>query len=467
MSTVRLPSDFLSAMQRLLPTGQYADFCAEMERPAQAFIRLNGRKTDAVPIGEEIPWCRDGYALPERPDFTFDPLLHAGAYYVQEQSSMFLAHVLRQLVSEPVLMLDLCAAPGGKSTLARAVLPEGSILLANEPVRNRAQVLAENIAKWGHPDVIVTNNLPADYQHSPILADILLLDVPCSGEGMFRKDPENIGEWSLQKVQQCQQLQRQIAEQAWNCLKEGGLLIYSTCTFNTAENEENVRWICQQLGAETVDVPIPPDWHIGGSLLPGFDGPVFRFIPGVTCGSLPQGEGLFMAVMRKMSAASGSRNPRQQPLKTQRCAPEVRQMLCNPDEFLFLRQGDSITAVPEHLINIYAHAQRQFRLLHAGIPLCTAKGRDFVPQQALALSTECSPKAFPCVELPWETAVNYLRREAVTLPADTPKGICLVSYQGLPLGFVKHLGNRSNNLYPTEWRIRSTHLPPVPPAVIK
>ena len=207
---------------------------------------------------------------------------------------MFVSHVLRQLVSEPVAMLDLCAAPGGKSTAAIAALPEGSTLVSNEPNPTRAQILLENITKWGHKGCTVSNSYPRDFRKARLQYDVILCDVPCSGEGMFRKDPQAIQEWSPQNVEKCWRLQREIVADAWECLNPGGLLIYSTCTFNTKENEENVRWIIEEYDAEPLPIPIEADWNITGSLLEGFNAPVYRFIPGLT-----RGEGLFMAVLRK------------------------------------------------------------------------------------------------------------------------------------------------------------------------
>ena len=207
---------------------------------------------------------------------------------------MFLTQVVEQYVDKPVVALDLCASPGGKSTLLRAALPEGSLLVSNEPIRPRAQVLSENITKWGHPLSIVTNNYPADFSKFVHLFDLIVADVPCSGEGMFRKDEATIREWSPQNVEKCWQLQREIVADAWACLNEGGFLIYSTCTFNTKENEENIRWILEEFDAEVVNIEMKPEWNITGSLLEGFQEPVYRFIPGIS-----RGEGLFLCIIRK------------------------------------------------------------------------------------------------------------------------------------------------------------------------
>ena len=370
-------------------------FLGAFDEEAPTSIRINPRKISQKnrPSVAPVPWCEEGCYLEDRPQFTFDPLFHAGCYYVQEAASMFVTHAVRSLLPScfpngPIEALDMCAAPGGKSTALRTVLPEGSQLVSNEPIPTRAQILLENITKWGWPDCIVTNNYPRDFRKAKTTFDLILCDVPCSGEGMFRRDPATISEWSLQNVEKCWRLQREIVADAWECLAPGGILIYSTCTFNTKENEENVRWIMETYDAEVLEIPTDPAWNITGSLLQGFDAPVYRFIPGMT-----QSEGLFMAVFKK----SGVRNVQRQK---------------NPQKI----QG--------------------LKVISLDIPQATCQ-----------------------VELSYSEALRYLRGEALVLPADTPRGIVNVTYRGITLGPVKNIGNRANNLYPKNWRIKTTHLP--------
>lgn len=307
---MQLPEDFIYSTRKVMGDERFSRYLQAFDEDAPVSIRLNPRKTDGMEVvdGERVPWCAEGYYLPRRPSFTFDPLLHAGCYYVQEASSMFISHVLRQYVTEPVTMLDMCAAPGGKSTEAIATLPAGSRLYSNEPMRQRANVLAENITKWGYPDCIVTNNYPQDYRKSKLTFDVILCDVPCSGEGMFRRSAQQddgaaIGEWSMANVEKCWRLQRDIVADAWACLNDGGLLIYSTCTFNTKENEENVRWMLTEFSdAQVLPVATQPEWNITGSLLDSFDKPVYRFIPGIS-----RGEGLFVCALRKGEGTAKAR----------------------------------------------------------------------------------------------------------------------------------------------------------------
>ena len=404
----QLPVAFTEKTRQLMGEERFERYLQSFEEEPPVSIRVNTLKMaegswkieDATPV----PWCRNAFYLQKRPNFTMDPLLHAGCYYVQEAASMFLDEALKQMHTayishqpsaiRPLTALDLCAAPGGKSTLLRSALPKDCVLYSNEPIRNRANILLENVTKWGYENHIVTNNYPKDYRRSKLRFDLILCDVPCSGEGMFRKDEATIREWSEQNVEKCWQLQREIVDDAWACLNPGGLLIYSTCTFNTKENEENIRYFLEQYDdMEVVPVDIKPEWHITGSLLDGFHEPVYRFIPGIT-----RSEGLFMCVLRKRGEKR-----------------EVR--------------GE-----------ISDQRQKQERALTILSPLTTLH----------------SPLQVP---LTYHQAIAYLRHEALVLPEETPRGLVTVCFQDHPLGLVKNIGSRANNLYPKEWKIKTTHIP--------
>ena len=399
---------------------RFERYLQSFEEDTPISIRLNPRKSGEwkVESGERIPWCRDGYYLKQRPNFTMDPLFHAGCYYVQEAASMFLDEVLRQIFRENTLnALDLCAAPGGKSTLLRAALPTDCVLYSNEPVRQRASILLENVEKWGYPNHIVTNAYPRDYRKAKMKFDLILCDVPCSGEGMFRKDEATIREWSPQNVEKCWQLQRDIVSDAWGCLNDGGILIYSTCTFNTKENEENIRWLLSEFDdAEVLPIDTKPEWHITGSLLEGFHEPVYRFIPGIS-----RGEGLFLCVIRKANVECGMRNEKWSPsrLLNEECG---------------MRNGRIRRLINEEL-----------RIQHSNI---AAKRESFN-----------TPHSTLHIEVSYAEAMKFLRGEALILPPDTPRGIVEVCFMGHPLGCVKNIGSRANNLYPKPWRIKTTHIP--------
>jgi len=429
---MQLPEQFILQTRQLMGQERFDRYLAAFSEEAPVTIRLNPLKCYYLPRDFEsrVPWCNTGYYLRERPAFTFDPLLHAGLYYVQEASSMFIAHVAKSLMPEPETVLDLCAAPGGKSTLLRTIIPSESVLVSNEPNLKRAHVLSENIQKFGHCKCIVTNNYAHDFHHPEFQFNLILADVPCSGEGMFRRDPATTEEWSPDAVNRCAALQREIIADIWPCLKPGGILIYSTCTLNTQENEENIKWIQNNYGATLLSVDIPSEWNITGSLLPGFNGPVYRFIPGIT-----RGEGLFVAALKKEEQTA-------QPLAQQQKGPlDIFESM----EFAALR----------HL-----------NVLHSGIPEITLRRGQEIPAQAMALRANLDRNQWPTAPLTWNEAINYLRGEALILHADTPKGFVVVTYKDVPLGFVKNIGSRANNLYPEAWRIRSTHLPEKAPQVL-
>ena len=462
-----LPQAFIERTRQLLGEDIYPQFEEALATETPVSIRPNRTKCQLPVEGEPIPWATSGMYLKNRPTFTFDPLFHAGCYYVQEASSMFVERVLQEYVHEPVVMLDLCAAPGGKSTLCRSTLPEGSLLVANEVMRNRSQILAENLIMWGHPEVVVTNNDPADFTELTHLFDVILTDVPCSGEGMFRKDQVAVEEWSLENVDICWQRQRRILTDIWPSLKPGGFLIYSTCTFNREEDEDNVAWIAKELGAEILPVPIEDSWGITGNLVGG-EFPVYRFLPHKT-----KGEGFFLAVLRKQEGeceetlSRFSKSPsrmdkkkkgkdNKQPLVVPK---EAKEWLASVSDYSLAMKDTQVVAFPKAYQDEYALLQQTLKVIHAGITLGEVKGKDLIPHHSLAMSTALASEAFPKAEVSYEQAIAYLRKEGLILDADVPRGYVLLTYQGIPLGFVKNIGNRANNLYPQEWRIRSGYLP--------
>ena len=456
------PADFISSI-RLFLGSETESFLSALGGGAPVSFRLNPSKVLRNPMEpvipcRRVPWSQWGFYLEERPSFTFDPLFHAGYYYVQEASSMFVEHVVNELVREPAVCLDLCAAPGGKSVSLLSALPEGSLLVSNELIRQRSHVLSETMSKFGHPNVMVTNNMAKDFSSFPHLFDLVLVDAPCSGEGMFRKDEIAVEEWSLQNVEMCAARQRDILTDVWPALKPGGLLIYSTCTFNATENEDNALWAAAELGAEFVYVEADKNWGIS----PGFHNRMtaYRFLPHKT-----EGEGLFVTVLRKREERrekiiSGGRRMKnkRKPSPFIKDSAAYASLLSHPESFGFMEDIGRIVALPMEYSDIFMMLKEQLKIVSMGIEIGERKGKDFIPSHSLVMSRELNFEAFPTYELIYEEAVSYLRREAIILP-DMSKGYLILTYKKEPLGFVKNLGNRANNLYPNEWRIRSGHLP--------
>ncbi len=454
-----LPSDFRREMESLFGVEEASRLFAALDGDAiPVSLRVNPLKPPAVlPAPQEgrVPWCGAGVYLATRPRFTHDPLLHAGCYYVQEAASMFVEQAYRRIAADftPRRVLDLCAAPGGKSTLWRSLLPDGTLLVANEPVRQRAQILAENLTKWGHPDVVCTSAYPEEFAPLAGFFDVVAADVPCSGEGMFRKDKASRAEWSAEAVESCAARQRDIVASVWPALRGGGYLVYSTCTFNRAENEDNVRHICRELGAECVAVECDPAWGVTGDVTGG-GLPVARFLPHYT-----KGEGLFLALLRKTGdtpvprvrkarkSGGGTPHPRGVAAAAALVSPSA-------DYDIISAAGGMLAAVRRTLSADVARVRAAVRTLTEGVALVEEKGRKLVPQHALALSACLTEGAFAMAELDEENALRYLRRESLTLPAAVPHGYVLAAYRGRPLGFLNNLGARANNLYPAEWRVR-------------
>ena len=448
-----LPKEFINILGEILEADERDRLLNALQNEPQVSIRFNPLIPDAESLALQslecsadgrVPWAGNAVYLDHRPQFTLDPLIHMGCYYVQEASSMFLEQAVRKCVSGPVKALDLCAAPGGKSTLLASLLPEGSLLVSNEIQRGRAQILAENMTKWGRSGVMVTCNTPKQIGDSNLMFDLIAIDAPCSGEGMFRKDEGAVTDWSLQNVEMCALRQRQIIEDVWPALKPGGYLIYSTCTFNRHEDEDNVQWIIEQFGAEAIKIDTNPEWDIKASLTQD-NLPVYHFMQHLT-----RGEGFFLCLLRKPDGAF--REIPQKPFKADPTVPaECRKWL--NDGYEYYVKGDSIYALPAPLASDMNQVNKELYSLIPGIEVAVRKGHDWVPAHALAMSDALNTEAFNKVDITRKQALEYLHCDALRLE-DAPRGIVLLTYKGIPLGFAKNLGNRANNMYPQEWRIR-------------
>lgn len=471
MASLKLPSAFEMMMKSKL-NEDYPSFKDALELAPPVSIRKNIIKYHSNGQGElrfdgerPIEWCEDGYYLPSRPSFTSDPLFHAGCYYVQEASSMFVNQFVRQHIGDaPVIALDLCAAPGGKSTLLLSILPAGSLLFSNEISRQRCQILKENLIKWGNPNVIVTNNDANDYQRCGLQFDLILCDAPCSGEGMFRKDPQTINEWNEQSVSTCSHRQREILSDIWPSLKPGGILLYSTCTYNSEEDEQNARYICKELGGTPLKVDISPSWGIDQRNFMNDPIPVYHFFP-----HKAQGEGFFICGFQKdenapdesyRNASTRKKSSREagKKMKKDMTPSYIKEWVSNSNSYSFsqLPQGD-VYAFPKVYSPLLAQAISSLHVIHHGIHVGSPKGKGFKPTQCLAMSNHLNQNSFPSIELDYSTAISYLRCESLYLPS-APQGMVLLCHKGYPLGFVNNLGTRANNMYPDEWRIRKQSL---------
>lgn len=445
---------------------EYDAFIASYDKERSQGLRVNGLKADPAEFAKTAPfslnpvaWAAEGFAYgaEERPGR--HPYHDAGVYYIQEPSAMIAASLLNPQPGE--MILDLCAAPGGKSTQAAARLGGEGLLVSNEIHPARAKILSQNIERMGIRNAVVTNEDSGRLtKYFPAFFDGIIVDAPCSGEGMFRKDEGAISEWSVQNVENCRRLQREIVSDIWPCLKPGGLMIYSTCTFNAHEDEENAAWIAEELGADFVEIAVSPEWNITGPLVG--DNPSYRFLPGTS-----EGEGLFMTVLRKHgqhdTPAKASANKKQ----NRKTDKTVSLPLTGSDDFETRERGDRLVAIPKKWADVYDAAAKGLNVIHAGITIGTRKGKDIVPDQSLALSTRLDRNRFASVDIDYTQAINFLRKEAVPLPDGTPKGFVLLTYKGMPLGFEKNIGNRANNLYPQEWKIKSQHIPEQNEIIIK
>jgi 16S rRNA (cytosine1407-C5)-methyltransferase len=432
-------SRFMNILERAVGRDNAAAAAKAFEEPASVSVRLNpGKASDDFAerhfgkgIGK-VPWSERGFFLKERPQFTLDPLFHAGCYYVQDSSAMYVGSIFRNVLNRydglgrPVRVLDLCAAPGGKTTDLAASLRQrfggGFILVANEVMRGRASILEENVSIWGDPNVAVTSADPKAFSKMEGFFDVILADVPCSGEGMFRKDPQSLEDWSEDVVQLCVSRQKRILADSWPALRNGGVLIYSTCTFEEAENDGNVEWTAEELGAEVIGQKTGEGifkTRTGALLVPG----------------LVRGEGQFVAALLKTSASSEWRAGRNRKIAE-----------------------DPMRYIPEEIRN-EAEALSWLHPLRTGVTLGSMKGKDFVPSADAALAIGEEPLRhihdfeYEKVDVDRNMALRFLRRDSIFIEGH-PKGFLMICFEGHPLGFVKNIGNRWNSLMPQGRRIR-------------
>lgn len=443
-------SIILNELRQLISSSEIDALQSALSELPVTSIRINPHKSTRLPNIEKIPWCENGFYLKERPVFTLDPLFHGGTYYVQEASSMFLHTILQQIVEKEKQynVLDLCAAPGGKSTLISSLLPNGSLVVANEIIKNRAIILKENCIKWGNTNTIITSNEPKDFDQLPQFFDIVFIDAPCSGEGLLRKDKNAIDEWSEENVLMCSARQKKIFEDAWETLKPGGILIYSTCTFNAKENEENLKWLVENKNVKNVEIDIQGEWNIFSTETNGIKG--FRFFPHKL-----KGEGFFIAVMQKPAEEMLHRKKLKkyffQPASLSTVI-RIKKWVRAGENKKFILQKETIGCIEKDLYERVEQIVQTLKPVYSYLPLAEVKGKDLIPSPELALSVECNDSAFSVIKVEKETALKFLRKEEIKL--ETENGWHLLQFENCNLGWIKKIGNRVNNYYPLEWRIR-------------
>jgi len=441
---IDLPNAFVHQLNTEWPNQANTIVNSIKEGVPPVSLRINPGKLSQNMDLDPIPWSACGYYLAERPSFISDPWWHAGAYYVQEASSMLIEQAIKQYVpQEAITAIDLCAAPGGKTTHLQSLLHPNSLIIANEVIKQRATILAQNVEQWGCDNIWITSHDPERIGQLTHLADVLLIDAPCSGEGLFRRDHNAIQEWSPDHVSLCSNRQQRIVHDVWDALKPGGLLIYSTCTFNLAENEQNLALFTDELGIEWLPLKINANW--GLTTQKGING--YHAFPG-----LAQGEGFFLAVGRKPEEPLNSIQPKRSKRSnlTKLTSTPWNSAFTNPDHYSITPKQTVIQVNHESLFHSLQQVAPTFR---TGITIGEEKKGILIPSHAMALAQSLNSEAFSTLDVDLETAYRFLKKEV--LPGDLAKkrGMWLLRYQQLPIGWVKHVGNRMNNLLPISRRI--------------
>ena len=447
--TPKLPEAFTERLKCQF-SKQADELIAAIGQRESVSLRINPEKF-ASDKGSPVPWCQTGIYLSSRPSFVLDPLWHAGCYYVQESSSMFLEQVFRQLPCEkPRIILDLCAAPGGKSTHLLHLLSKDDLLIANEVIHSRFHILRENLFKWGKDNLLSISRDPKEFGQLGPLFDTIMIDAPCSGEGLFRKDPSAIKEWSRENAGMCSVRQRRILIDSLPSLKEGGYLIYSTCTFNPEENEKNMDWLQQQGDYRSIRIPLDPGWKVDEIEFNGIWG--YRFLP-----HRVKGEGFFICLLQKESTSATSKGRQKSDKRRERPKTVIlpEPWLTSLHRRIFVEHDDNIYSLPAIWEPEIRFLREKLRLPEPGIPVASVRKGKWNPHHSLAMNTDLIPSAFRPLELTLTDALAYLRRQTFPFSGNTPQWR-LVCYQGHPLGFIKDLGHRFNNYYPKEWRIRTS-----------
>ena len=409
-------------------------------------VRTNPFKpVDIFKSDENVPWSNNGKYLKERPEFVSDPTFHSGAYYPQEASSMFLGQILNSIDLSQKIVLDLCAAPGGKSTLINSFLPKDALLIANEVIKSRSWILKENMDKWGSSNVVVTNNDPSDFEQFLGFFDVVVVDAPCSGEGMFRKDKNAINEWSERNVNLCCTRQKRILADIIPSITNGGVLIYSTCTFNDKENRDNLKWLQENYEVENLEFEYP----LGEGIVELIEGDLkgFQFLPGVT-----KGEGFFISAMLVYGGREKLKVPKRiRKLRLDSWEGSSGEFLNNENKNYII--DETIHNFPEQFESILKSIIWDLNPIKIGCKIGQNIKGKIKYSHELAFSHELKKDAFELIEVSYEDAIRFLQKKVLS-EVPNIKSWGLIAFQNQPLGWVKKVGGRLNNYYPKEFRIR-------------
>ena len=446
-----LPERFVETMRETLGEDAEKLFAALDTEPAVS-IRLNPSKPAECFDGEAVGWCKWGKYLAERPQFTLDPLLHGGAYYVQEASSQFVAHLLKNYDMEGKRVLDMCAAPGGKTTVYSTLIGREGLVVANDISHSRAMALADNVQRWGMGNVVVTCNEPAHIGAFTHWFDVVAVDAPCSGEGMFRKMDEARSEWTPSSPDVCAERQREILAEAWRVLRPGGTLIYSTCTFNPTEDEGIVEWLMSEYGEEieaAERIATEDSWGVVRSEIGAFQ--CFHFYP-----HKARGEGFFAAVARKSEGPVRRSMPKARRKLFAPCAKadvkELSRWVDDASKHVFMMVGEDIYAYNSAVVESVVTLSENLSVVYSGVSMGRIFKQKLKPEHPLALYIGLNRDVVPMVDVSLEDALDYLRRNDIAA-SQFEEGINVVGYKGTPIGFVKRIGARCNNMYPKDLRI--------------
>ena len=444
---LNVQDEFINSIAACIGFDKKEFITAHQQEPPTSVRRSPFKESNFSQKIDAVPWCQQGEYLASRPQFIFDPYLHGGGYYVQEPSSMFVDYVLRQINDFPEnkIILDLCAAPGGKSTIVSSFLNNQGLLVANETIRSRANILLENITKWNSFNAVITNNDPGSFGRLPGFFDLVLVDAPCSGSGLFRKDPHSIKEWSPASVNLCAARQKRILSDVMPSIKTNGYLIYCTCSYSVEENEQILDWLVDNFKLETQRIPIPSDWGIVETQSEHNKAFGYRFYPYKL-----RGEGFFLSLLKKTNYTESYRSAFRQ-IKTVKPKSILSKWVKITEDVLLTEEKENWKIVPKSNADLISLLHKYLNVISSGVQVGKIIHDDLIPDHQLSMSAFLSEEVNH-ISLDLEAAICYLRKGDF-LPRAGFRGWALVSYNSINLGWIKILANRINNYYPKDWRI--------------